>query len=189
MKALGKALAFVMLLALVGAGTATASKLITGAQIANGTVTGADIKNGTVKGKDLSPGAKASLQGAAGSQGPAGEPGAPGAAGAPGEPGSADRYALVRFDGLLQNDIKGIAQSQVTHAPGSGVYCFRFPTATRPKGGAANGTNSDTVATLQIDGDGGIAGCPANANVRVTTWDMSSNTILPREFRLMLEND
>lgn len=189
MKALGKALAFVMLLALVGAGTATAAKMITGAEIANGTVTGADIMNGSVKKKDLSAGAKASLQGPqgpAGEQGPAGPAGAPGAKG---ENGSADRYALVRFDGLLQNDIKGIAQLQVSHAAGTGVYCFRFPAATRPKAGAANGTSSDTVATLQIDGDGGIPACPAAAQVRVTTWDMSTNTAVPRDFRLILEND
>ena len=44
MKALGKALAFLMVLALVGAGTATAARMITGKQIQNGTVTGADIK-------------------------------------------------------------------------------------------------------------------------------------------------
>ena len=186
MKALGKALAFVIVLALMGAGTATAAKMITGGQIVNGTVTGADLKDGTVKGKDLSAGAKATLTGPAGEQGPAGPAGAPGAKG---DNGSADRYAMVRFDGLLQNDIKGIAQLQVSHAAGTGVYCFRFPAATRPKAGAANGTSSDTVATLQIDGDGGIPACPAAAQVRVTTWDMSTNTAVPRDFRLILEND
>jgi len=39
-----------------------------------------------------------------------------------------------------------------------------------------------------IDGDGGIAGCPASANVRVVTWDLSAHASAQREFRLMLDN-
>ena len=180
MKALGKALAFVMVLALVGAGTATAAKMITGGQIANGTVTGADLKNGTVKSKDLSAGAKASLTGQPGPQGPAGPQG---------EPGSADRYALVRSDGLLQAPLKAIAQIRVSHAPGTGVYCFTFPADSLPQAGAATGTGGDTIATMIIDTDGGIGSCPASATVRVTTWDASVNAAAARPFRLMLEND
>lgn len=180
MKALGKALAFVMVLALVGAGTATAAKMITGGQIANGTVTGADLKDGSVKSKDLSAGAKSSLTGQPGPQGEAGPQGAP---------GSADRYALVRSDGLLQSPLKGIEQSQLSHAPGSGYYCFTFPAGSVPQAGAATGTATDTIATMIIDTDGGITACPAAANVRVGTWDASLNAATARQFRLVLEND
>jgi hypothetical protein len=179
MKALGKALAFVIVLALMGAGTATAAKMITGGQIVNGTVTGADLKNGTVKNKDLSAGAKAALTGPAGPEGPAGPAG---------PAGSADRYAAVRTDGLLIGDVKGIEQAAVHHAPGSGIYCFTLPGPDRPRAGAANGTAVDTFATLQI-AEGSIPGCPVAATVRVVTWDLSDGTTAPRPFRLILEND
>jgi len=186
MKALGKALAFVMLLALVGAGTATAAKMITGGQIVNGTVTSADLKDGNVKAKDLSAGAKASLAGQPGPQGPEGPAGQKGD---PGAPGSADRYALVRSDGVLQAPKKDIAQIQVSHAGGTGIYCFSFPDDSEPQAGAATGTANDTIATMVIDTDGGITSCPVAATVRVQTWDASANASVARQFRLILEND
>jgi hypothetical protein len=192
MKALGKALAFVMLLALVGAGSATAAKMITGAQIANGTVTGADIMNGTVKEKDLSDGAKSSLQGApgaAGAAGPAGPAGAAGAAGPAGSDGGPNRYAEVSAGGLLQEDVKNIDQTQVDH-PADGTYCFTFPEGDRPTSGAANGTHSDTLVTLQIQAGGGLPfGCPAAANVLVRTYDVGLTMYQDNEFRLILSNN
>ena len=99
MKALGKALAFVALLALVGAGTATAASMITGKQIENGTVTGADIEKETLSGKHLTDAAKDKLKGATGPAGPAGPAGPQGAAGTDGGP---HRYAEVGAAGVLQ---------------------------------------------------------------------------------------
>ena len=134
MKALGKALAFVMLLALVGAGTATAAKMITGADVANGTLTGSDIMNGTVKKKDLSDGAQASLQGAAGPAGragPAGPAGPEGPAGPAGKDGGPNRYAELTAAGVLQEDVKNIDQTQVSH-PDAGRYCFTLPVGRPP---------------------------------------------------------
>lgn len=188
MKALGKALAFVMLLALVGAGTATAGKLITGGQIQNGTVTGADVKQGTLKAKHLTDGAKASLVGSAGPVGPAGPAGPEGAVGPAGKDGGPDRYAEVSSTGLLQEDVRNIDQTQVDH-PAAGQYCFTFPSGDRPTSGAANGTGSDTIATLQISPTGAIAGCPAAANVQVRTYDPSVGNYQDNEFRLILSNN
>lgn len=194
MKALGKALAFVMLLALVGAGTATAAKMITGADVANGTLTGADIMNGTVKKKDLSDGAQASLQGAAGPAGaigpagPAGPAGPDGPAGPAGKDGGPNRYAELSAAGVLQEDVKNIDQTQVDH-PEAGRYCFTFPSGDRPTSGAANGLNSDTIATLDISPTGAIPGCPAGANVQVRTWDPSLATYQDNSFRLILSSN
>jgi hypothetical protein len=194
MKALGKALAFVMLLALVGAGTATAGKLITGGQIANGTVTGADVKKGTLGTKHLSADAKAKLKGAtgpagaAGPAGPVGPAGADGPQGVPGTDGGPNRYAEVSAAGTLQQDVRNIDQTQIDH-PSAGVYCFTFPSGDRPTSGAANGTGSDTIATLQISPTGSIAGCPVAANVRVGTYDPSVGGPQDNEFRLVLSNN
>ena len=192
MKALGKALALVMLLALVGAGSATAAKLITGADVANGSLTGADIENGTVKKKDLSSGAKDALQGAAGLPGPAGPAGSAGPAGPAGpagEDGGPNRYAEVSSAGLLQEDVKNIDQTQVDH-PADGTYCFSFPEGDRPTSGAANGTSSDTLVMLQIQAGGGLPfGCPAAANVMIRTYDVGLGIYQDNAFRLILSNN
>ncbi len=69
------ALIVVALIVTVG-GSATAARLITGADIKNGTITGKDIKAGTISEKRLSDGVKAKLN-AGGPQGPKGDPGTP----------------------------------------------------------------------------------------------------------------
>ncbi len=89
----------------VGAGTATAAKLITSKDIKDGTIKSADIKNGGVQTKDIKKGTikkdrlasklqqkidqpgPAGPAGAAGPAGPQGPAGAAGPAGAPGAPG------------------------------------------------------------------------------------------------------
>ena len=62
-------------LIVAAAGTATAAKLITSADIKNGTIKGEDIKKGTIGEKRLSEGVKAKLN-SGGPQGPKGDPGA-----------------------------------------------------------------------------------------------------------------
>ncbi|GAB4013145.1 MopE-related protein [Nocardioides ultimimeridianus] len=71
---------------------ATATSLITGAQIKDGTVTGRDVKDGSLSSRDLAASARAQLRGqtgpsgAPGSPGPTGPTGPSGAPGAPGAP-------------------------------------------------------------------------------------------------------
>ncbi|HWU24039.1 MAG TPA: collagen-like protein [Nocardioides sp.] len=64
---------------------ATATSLITGAQIKDGTVTGRDVKDGSLGTRDLAASARAQLRG---QTGPSGAPGSPGPTGPSGEPGS-----------------------------------------------------------------------------------------------------
>ena len=190
-RSLGKALACLLVLGLVAAGTAGAAALITGKDIVNGTVTGADLKQGTVKLGDLSAKAKASLAGVpgpAGATGPAGPAGPQGAAGPQGEAGSADRYAEIASTGELNDDVKNIAQSEISH-PAAGVYCFTFPADNRPVAGAANALDGDVFTTMNMEPEGGLAGCPAAAQVKVETWDISSGGNASRSFRVILEND
>ena len=69
-------------LIVAAAGTATAARLITSADIKNGTIKGKDIKKGTISEKRLSEGVKAKLNSGGpqgltvGPQGPKGDPGA-----------------------------------------------------------------------------------------------------------------
>jgi hypothetical protein len=173
-----KGAAFVMLLALVSAGTATAGKMITGKQIEHGTVTGADIKKGTLNSKHLPDGAKDTLNGAAGQAGPAGlagpagPAGPQGPAGQDGQDGGSRRYGELSAAGVLREDVKNIDQTQVSH-PERGRYCVAFPSADRPTSGAANGLLSDTIATLDLSPTGSMPGCRADANVQVRTYDPS----------------
>ena len=185
-----KALAAILAIGLVTAATAGAASLITGADIENGTVTGKDIKQGGVKLSDLSAKARASLA-VPGPAGPAGPAGAQGPAGLQGEPGGADRYAEVADGGTLSDDVhKNVTDDMISHAGDSGVYCFTFPAESLPLAGAANAVLSDDViTTLQIETGGGMSGCPADATVRVSTYDISVGAKADRTFRLMLEDD
>ena len=185
MKSLGKLLAFVLVLALVGAGTATAAKMITGKEIANGTVKGVDIAKGTLKANHLTDSAKVELQGAAGPAGPQGPAGPEGPAGQDGGP---HRYAEVSDAGVLREDVKNIDQTQVDH-PEAGRYCFTFPAGDRPTSGAANGLSSDTIATLDISAEGGFSNCPPAANVQVRTYDPSIGGYQDNPFRLILSSN
>ena len=191
MKALGKMLACLLVLGLVGAGTATAAKMITGKEIQDRTVKGVDIAKGTLKTNHLTDGAKAELQGAtgpAGQQGPAGPAGPAGLAGADGKDGGPNRYAEVSAAGVLQEDVKNIDQTQVDR-PEAGRYCFTFPAGDRPTSGAANGLTSDTIATLDINADGGFTNCPPAANVMVRTYDPSVGSYQDNSFRLILSSN
>lgn len=93
MSKLTKVLAAMLVLVLLGGGTATAAKLITGKQIKNGSLTSVDVKKGSLGADRLSAAARKSLSsaaaaGAAGPVGPAGAAGAKGETGAQGVPGA-----------------------------------------------------------------------------------------------------
>ena len=177
-----------MLLALVGAGTATAAKMITGAQIANGTVTGADIMNGTVKNKDLSAGAKAALQD---------RPACPAPPARPAPPAPRARQARRRPEPLRRGQLGRPAPGgRQEHRPDAGRPSGRrhvllsFPEGDRPTSGAANGTSSDTLVMLQIQAGGGLPfGCPAAANVMIRTYDVGLGIYQDNAFRLILSNN
>lgn len=83
-------------LIVAAAGTATAARMITGADIKDGTITSADIKNATIKGEDIKTGTIGEMSLAdsvksklntGGPQGPKGETGQQGATGSPGATG------------------------------------------------------------------------------------------------------
>jgi hypothetical protein len=187
MKVLGKALAFVMLLALVGAGTATAAKMITGEEIANHTITGLDVEKRSLGKKHLTVGARAALKGAVGPAGPAGPAGAAGPQGPQGDAGSADAYGEFTDAGALGDDpAKGFEQVGMSHDPNSGIYCFTFPAGGVPKGGAASAIQTATIVALQIEATG-APGCSAGENVRVSTYN-SAGVATDYSFRLLLEN-
>jgi hypothetical protein len=86
-------IAAVGILVLALGGTATAARLITGAQIKDSTITGRDIKDGSISASDLRRDAADALRGRdgvrgeTGATGPRGEPGATGAKGEPGATG------------------------------------------------------------------------------------------------------
>jgi hypothetical protein len=186
---LGKALAALLVLGLVAAASAGAASLITGADIKNGTVTGKDIKQRSVKLGDLSDKAKDALAGVPGPMGAVGPAGPQGPDGPQGEPGTADRFAELHADGTLSDDLqKNVAQDQISHDTDTGIYCFTFPgDGGTPVAGAANGVIGDVFATLQIEEQGGITGCPDGATVRVVTYDLSEGAPADRVFRLILE--
>jgi Collagen triple helix repeat (20 copies) len=71
----------------VGGGTATAAKLMTGKDVRDGSLTGADIRNGSVSLNDLSRGTRAAI-GKPGAPGPRGDRRADGAAGPAGRDGA-----------------------------------------------------------------------------------------------------
>ncbi|MEA2272777.1 MAG: hypothetical protein QOI98_1485 [Solirubrobacteraceae bacterium] len=110
--------------ALAGAGGATATVLITGAQIKDSSITGRDIKN-----KSLT---RADFRGLA--RGPRGLPGATGAAGLTGPPGpTVSAYALVGDPGEAFGETHPTvvgAQTRGFHGPDSitristGIYCL-----------------------------------------------------------------
>lgn len=112
--------------AVVGAGSATAARMITGAQVRNSSLTGADIRNKSLTSLDFT----GSVRGPAGPAGPAGAPGAPGAAGV---------ASITRVDGP--------AVAQGAFGSGSEV---QTSTATCPPGSfvTGGGYNSQGIDNL-----------------------------------------
>lgn len=116
----GLVLAFLLGVLISIAGTATAARLITGAQ----------IKNGTVTSRDLSKGVRAQLAraGRAGPAGPPGRAGAKGDRGDAGPPGSARAYGHIAPDGTL---LRGKNVVSVQKA-GVGEYCVTLDPSIDP---------------------------------------------------------
>lgn len=119
--------------------TATAAKMITGAQIKNSSVTGADIKNGSITSADLAPGtAVTGPRGADGAAGTNGVNGADGTTGATGAAGTARAYAsVVTGDPPYFTPGKSKGFIGITH-PNSGAYCLQLEP----------GINADEVAPV-----------------------------------------
>ena len=116
-----------LFVALSGTAVATTSALITGKQIKNSSITGLDIKNESVTARDI----KGRLRGAPGARGPLGAQGPQGPQGVQGPAGQAVAYARVTGAGtLLPTDPafagqhKNVAPGNITHAAGTGIYCF-----------------------------------------------------------------
>ena len=184
MQRLWKALALLCVLGLVGAGTAGAARLITGAQVRNGSLTGADIRQDSLSAERSElrrPGVAPGRHRAA--------PVPPVPPGPSGPAGSADRYAELNAAGFLTGPRQAASsRRRSTIRPAPAIYCLTFTGDSRPKAGAATGAESDTFATLQID-PAGFPDCPPQATVRVETFDLSLATAQANGFRLILEDD
>lgn len=157
-------LAICLTIVVSSAATATAGKLITGAQIKNSTITGADIKDGSLSVKDF---ARGSI--------PAGEKGADGtkgADGAKGADGSARAYASVTpgdpptFTG---NRVKNILS--VTN-PALGAYCLLLDPSidaseVSPVVSIDYWTSGPTIAIAQVHSGG--SECGATNSIQIMT--------------------
>lgn len=138
----GMTLVICLTIVISSVATATAAKMITGAQIKNNSITGADIKNGSIKAADLAPGTALSgargSDGAAGANGTKGSDGADGATGATGAAGTARAYAsVVTGDPPYFTPGKSKGFIGITH-PNSGAYCLQLEP----------GINADEVAPV-----------------------------------------
>jgi hypothetical protein len=136
----------------------------------------AQLRNKAVTPKKVAP---ATLKLFKGRKGSPGARGLTGAAGAMGPAGTAVAYAAVTGPGTtVAGQTKNIADANITH-PASGVYCFALPFT--PTNAVVTGSNlgmaNDTVATVAVHraGDGPLADCGANDNVRVRTLDLDGN--------------
>jgi hypothetical protein len=138
----GMTLVICLTIVISSVATATAAKMITGAQIRNSSITGADIKNGSITAADLAPGTAVSgargSDGAAGANGSDGSDGADGATGATGAAGTARAYAsVVTGDPPYFTPGKSKGFIGITH-PNSGAYCLQLEP----------GINADEVAPV-----------------------------------------
>ncbi len=156
-------------LIVAAAGTATAARLITSADIKNGTIQGKDIKKGAITQKQLSDSVKAKLN-SGGAQGPKGDPGAPAPGGfivKDGDGSTVSGWVSVqgdtllrvvdnalwryRWDGTLANDSVLFTGLNCTGTPLAGVGSDGLPNPQRAVH-AANGQGfrfGNTAAQLR----------------------------------------
>jgi hypothetical protein len=94
-------------------------------------------------------------------------------------PQEAVAFANVLEDGTLQvgNSSNNLADSNISHAANTGVYCFinlPFLPSNAVVAGDNSFANNDTIASISIDNATpreGLAGCPAGTTLRVRTLD------------------
>ena len=103
-------------------------------------------------------------------------------------------YGSFEADGTIAGDdrVKNLANVNVTH-PAAGTYCFQDLsfTALSAMVSADNGFGfSDTLASLRIATPAGSAlgGCPAEATVRVLTFDVSAASLQDRRFLIWFQD-
>jgi hypothetical protein len=137
------------------------------------------LKNKAVTPTKVAPATLRLFKGQKGEPGARGLTGAAGAQGPQGPAGTAKAFASVTAAGTtVAGQTKDIADANITH-PASGVYCFALPFT--PTSAVVTGSNlgmaNDTVATVAVRraGDGPLADCGANDNVRVRTLDLDGN--------------
>ena len=144
-------------------GSAYAASKINGKNIRNGTIAGKKLKNRTITSSKISRTTVRALKNRRGLRGPRGFRGRTGAKGATGASGTALAYARVDVGGTVDaTRAKGIAPSNVTHMPGTGIYCLSL-----------GFTPKNVVATLEPTGIGDEViyasipavshGCPSGA--------------------------
>ena len=118
-------------------------------------------------------------------RGPRGPAGANGLNGAAGANGTAVAFAAVQDNGTLvpgagndssriEGGVFNITQANISHAGGTGVYCFTLPFAPKSIQVTASNTgdfggSSFATATGNVRTVGLLSGCPANATARVRT--------------------
>jgi hypothetical protein len=92
-------------------------------------------------------------------------------------------FADVRADGTIMpvTSSNNISDSNISHTPGSGVYCFNnlpfLPSNAVVSGNNAFGFN-DTLASIVMDvatPQDGLSGCPVGATLRIRTLDLNGN--------------
>ncbi len=185
-------------------GGAVAATLIDTGDIQNGAVTKKKlhknsvntkkVKNKTLKAKDFAPGQLE--QGVQGIQGLQGDKGEKGDQGDTGEPGSAAGYVLVEPNGTIDaSRSKNVAQAQVEHTAGTGVYCFDVDFVVKSAVGASDNSfaNNDTITSAAVNDSPGsvLTGCPGGlpeSDVRVRNYDASSAALQDKRFMLWLED-
>lgn len=172
----GMTLVICLTIVLSSAVTATAAKLITGAQIKNGTITSADIRDGSIRAVDLAPGTAT-----AGPVGAAGVQGAAGASGAAGVDGSARAFASVTPGAppiLNPGKVKGfVSVSQ----PSAGSYCLKLAPGidretTAPVAAVDFWTSPADVAFIQVHS--ASADCTATDEIQVVTRGNDGSTFV-----------
>ena len=166
-------IAFLLGIVVATAGTAGASRLITGRQIQDGSITSRDLSSAVrrelrrhaVRGAAGTRGAP----GTAGATGPAGRAGADGAAGAPGAPGLARAYGRVSAEGVA-SDGRGVVA--VGH-PAVGEFCVTVDPGVVVAGSAPVASidytgNFFDFSWAQVRTSGN--GCPAGNVLDVRTY-------------------
>jgi hypothetical protein len=188
-------------------GGAVAATLIDTGDLSNGAVTkkklhknavnSKKVKNKTLKAKDFAEGQlEQGVQGIQGLEGDKGEKGEKGDTGDTGEPGSAAAYVLVNPDGTIDaSRSKNVAQAQVEHTAGTGVYCFDVDFVVKSAVGASDNSfaNNDTITSAAVNDTPGsiLSGCPAGlaeSDVRVRNYDVTAAVVQDKRFMLWLED-